>query len=276
VKKMRPVSTRAVDDRPAFYDDGSGCQVDNGVAVPKLCTYGDPSSSRTVMIIGDSKMAQWQPTFAAMAKREDFKLVQITKSACTFADVSFDRPNKADCRAWGRAVLQQVLELKPDLVIESHRFIDALPPGRTDDEDATQDAMVDGLASYWRTITDAGIPLVTLLDNPSPPNAPVYECVAEAPDDLSSCSFELAGAVKASGAVAQRKAAAEVPGVGVMDMTSTICPDGDRCAAVIGNVLVYRQRTHLTKTFVASAERQVAAALYEASDGAFGTRLVTP
>jgi peptidoglycan/LPS O-acetylase OafA/YrhL len=276
VKTMRPLATRAVDDRPAFYDDGSGCQVDNGVAEPKLCTYGDPSSSRTVVIVGDSKMAQWQPTFAAMAKREDWKLVQITKSACTFADVSFDRPNKADCRAWGRAVLQKVLELKPDLVIESHRFIDALPPGRTDDEDATQDAMVDGLASYWRTVTDAGIPLVTLLDNPSPPMKAVYECVAQHPKDLPSCAFPLEPAVAKSAAPAQRKAAVEVPGVGIMDMTSTICPDGDRCAAVIGNVLVYRQRTHLTKTFVVSAERQVAAALYEASDGAFGTRLDTP
>jgi peptidoglycan/LPS O-acetylase OafA/YrhL len=276
VKRMRPVATKAVDDRPAFYDDGSGCQVPDGDATPKPCTYGDTSSRRTVVIVGDSKMAQWQPTFAAMAEREGWKLVQLTKSACTFADVEFARDNRVDCRAWGRAVLQDILELKPDLVIESHRFTDALPRGRTDDADSTQAALVDGLTSYWRTITDAGIPMVTLLDNPSPPNAPVYECVAESPDHLSSCSFELAGAVEASGAVAQRMAAAEVPGVGIMDMTSTICPDDDRCAAVIGNVLVYRQGTHLTRTFIDSADRQLAAALYDASAGAFGTTLQTP
>ncbi|KAA1374920.1 acyltransferase family protein [Aeromicrobium fastidiosum] len=276
VERMRPLATEAVDDRPGFYDDGSGCQVDDGIAEPKACTYGDTSSQRTVVIVGDSKMAQWQPTFATMAKREGWKLVQLTKSSCTFADVEFARENRVDCRAWGRTVLKDILDLKPDLVIESHRFIDALPPGRTDDADSTEEAMVNGLTSYWRTITDAGIPLVTLLDNPSPPNAPVYECVAAAPDDLSSCSFELAGAVKASGAVAQRKAAAEVPGVGIMDMTSTICPDGDRCAAVIGNVLVYRQGTHLTKTFIDTAERQLSAALYDASDGAFGTTIDTP
>lgn len=273
VDQMRPLATEAVDDRPSFYDDGSGCQVDDGIAEPKRCDWGDTSSNRTVVIVGDSKMAQWQPTFAAMAQREGFKLVQLTKSSCTFADVEFDRPNKDDCRAWGRAVLQDILDLKPDLVIESHRFIDALPPGRTDDEDATQDAMVDGLTSYWRTITDAGIPMVTLLDNPSPPNAPVYECVAAAPDDLSSCAFALPGAVAASGAPAQLRAAAEVPGVGVMDLTPTICPDDGRCPAVIGNVLVYRQGTHLTKTFIDTAEPQLAAALFDASGGAFGTQL---
>ncbi len=276
VERMRPLATAAVDDRPAFYDDGSGCQVSDGDATPKPCVYGDASARRTVVIVGDSKMAQWQPTFAAMAKREGWKLVQLTKSACTFADADFARDNRVDCRAWGRTVLKDILDLKPDLVIESHRFTDALPPGRTDDADSTQEAMVDGLTSYWRTITDAGIPLVTLLDNPAPPNAPVYECVAAAPKNLSSCSFELAGAVKASGAEAQRMAAAEVPGVGIMDMTSTVCPDDDRCAAVIGNVLVYRQGSHLTKTFIDSAEPQLAAALYDASDGAFGRMMQTP
>jgi len=273
VKQMRPLATEAIDDRPAFYDDGSGCQVDDGIAEPKQCDSGDTSSSRTVVIVGDSKMAQWQPTFATMAEREGWHLIQLTKSSCTFADVDFARENRADCRAWGRTVLQDILDLKPDLVIESHRFIDALPPGADDDKDSTEQAMVDGLASYWRTITEAGIPMVTLLDNPSPPNAPVYECVAAAPKDLPSCSFELEGAVAASGAPAQRKAAAEVPGVGVMDMTATVCPDDGRCPAVIGNVLVYRQGTHLTKTYIDTAEPQLADALYDASQGDFGTKL---
>ena len=273
VTTMRPLATEAIDDRPDFYDDGSGCQVDDGVAEPKPCVSGDPSADRTVVIVGDSKMAQWQPTFASIAEREGFRLVQLTKSSCTFADVDFARENREDCRAWGRTVLQDILTMKPDLVIESHRFIDALPPGADDDKDSTEEAMVDGLTSYWSTLTDAGIPVVTLLDNPSPPNAPVYECVAEAPDNLPSCSFELAGAVKASGAPAQRKAAAEVPGVGIMDLTSTVCPDDNRCPAVIGNVLVYRQGTHLTTTFIDTAEPQLAAALFDASQGEFGRQL---
>ncbi|MCD9199746.1 acyltransferase family protein [Aeromicrobium wangtongii] len=273
VDTMRPLPTQAVDDRPSFYNDGSGCQVDNGIAEPKACPYGDTASKRTVVIVGDSKMAQWQPTFAAIAKREGFKLVQLTKSACTFADVEFARDNRADCRAWGRTVLKDILEMKPDLVIESHRFIDALPPGANDDKDSTEDAMVDGLTSYWRTITDAGIPMATLLDNPSPPNAPVYECVAQHLDDLARCSFGLEGAVKASAAPAQLRAAAQVPGVAVMDLTSTICPGGKRCAAVIGNVLVYRQGTHLTKTYLDTAEPQLAAALFTASKGDFGAKL---
>ena len=65
-------------------------------------------------------------------------------------------------------------------------------------------------------------------------------------------------------------AAAEVPAVKVIDMADVICPDADRCAPVIGNVLVYRQGTHLTRTFVDSAEPQLAAALAKATSDRFG------
>jgi hypothetical protein len=273
VDQMRPLATEAVDDRPAFYDDGSGCQVRDGDPVPKPCTSGDPSADRTVVIVGDSKIAQWQPAISAIGRREGFKVVQFTKSACSFTDVDLDRKNNPDCRAWGRTVLKDVVRLDPDLVIVSHRQGKALPKGATDRGQETEDAMVGGLVSYWSTFTRAGIPVVALLDNPAPSDQPVYECVAQNPKNLDRCAFDRDQGVAASGAPAALRAAGEVPGASVADMTPTICPDGDRCAAVIGNVLVYRQTTHLTKSFVESAEAQLSAALFDATKGGFGEAL---
>ena len=273
VDQMRPLPTEATDDRPAFYSDGSGCQVSNGDATPKLCESGDTSADRTVVIIGDSKMAQWQTAFDTIGKDEGFKVVQITKSACPFTDASIDRSNKSDCRQWGQTALQDILDLKPDLVIASHRMNAALPAGKTDDKDATQAAMAAGMASYWTTLTDAGIPVTALLDNPAPSTQPVYECVAQNPTNLPACAFDRDRGIAASGAPAARQAVAEVPGVTVMDMADTICPDGDRCSAVIGNVLVYRQGTHLTTSFIDTAVPQLSAALFAATDGSFGATL---
>ncbi len=273
VEKMRPLATEAVDDRPAFYTDGSGCQVEDGDATPKLCESGDTSADRTVVIIGDSKMAQWQTAFDALGKDEGFKVVQITKSACAFTDADIDRDNLVDCRKWGQTALQDILDLRPDLVIASHRIRTALPAGAAPGDESTQDAMAAGMASYWRTLTDAGIPVTALLDNPAPADVPVYECVAQNPKNLPACAFDRARGIAESGAPAARQAAAEVPGVTVMDLSDTICPDGERCSAVIGNVLVYRQGTHLTTSFIDSAEPQVAAALFTATNGSFGATL---
>jgi hypothetical protein len=58
--------------------------------------------------------------------------------------------------------------------------------------------------------------------------------------------------------------------VEVIDMTDTVCPDDERCPAVIGNVLVYRDGSHLTRTFADTAEPQFAAQLARATHGAFG------
>lgn len=273
VEAMRPLPINAPEDRPPFYSDGSGCQVEGGNPTPKPCTWGDTSSDRTVVIIGDSKMAQWQTALDDIAKAEHWKIVQLTKSACPFTDASIARSNKADCRAWGKAALQDILDLKPDLVIASHRSRKALPEGENKRSDETQDAMVAGMASYWRTLTEAGIPVTALLDNPAPSNVPVYECVAQHPKDLTACSFDRSSGIKASGAPAALEAAKQVPGVTVMNMDDTICPDGARCSAVIGHVLVYRQGTHLTRTFIDSAEKQLAAQLYKATDGKFGAKL---
>lgn len=273
VDEMRPLPIEAGEDRPPFYSNGMGCQVEGGYATPKLCEWGDTKSDRTVVMVGDSKIAQWQTVLDEIAKDEGWKLVQITKSACPFTDASIDRPNKVDCRAWGKAALQEILDLKPDLVIASHRSREALPAGKTDDKDATQDAMAAGMASYWSTLTEAGIPVTALLDNPAPSTEPVYECVAQNADDLTRCAFDREQGIASSGAPAALQAAREVDGVTTIDMSDIICPDGARCSAVIGNVLVYRQGTHITRSFIDSAQAQLADALHEATDGEFGTKL---
>lgn len=273
VDEMRPLPLDASSDRPPFYTDGSGCQVRGGDPKPKLCTWGDTSADQTVVILGDSKVAQWQTALDDIAKQEGWKLVQITKSACPFTDASVARSNRKDCRAWGKTALRDILRLKPDLVITSHRLNTALPAGKTSEKDSTQDAMAEGMASYWKTLVSAGIPVAPLLDNPAPSTAPVYECVAQNLKQLDDCAFERARGVAGSGAPAALQAARMVPGVSVIDLTDTICPDGGRCSAVIGDVLLYRQGTHLTRTFIDSAEPQIAAALFKASDGKFGARL---
>ncbi|MCW2830189.1 MAG: acyltransferase [Aeromicrobium sp.] len=274
VKKMLPLGVDAPDDRPAFYDDGSGCQVEGGISEPKVCVSGDEDADRTVVIVGDSKMAQWQTVLSNIGKDEGFKLLQVTKSACAFTDTPVGRNNKVqqDCRDWGKAAVQDIIDAKPDLVINSQRALKALPEGKTRDADRTEEAMIAGVQSYWRQIEAADIPVAVLLDNPSPTNSPVYECVATNAKDLTKCSFDKARGIGDSAAPVQRKAVEGVEGVAVIDMTDVVCPDATRCSAVIGNVLVYRQGSHITETYVDSTQRQMSAKLFEATKGAFGTK----
>ena len=90
--------------------------------------------------------------------------------------------------------------------------------------------------------------MVAVLDNPSPDRS-IYQCVAEHPDDLAACTFSRQEGRRRSAAPEQQAAADQLEQVHTVDMTDFICPT-DTCVPVIGNVLIYRQTTHLTDTYV--------------------------
>jgi hypothetical protein len=277
VASIRPLPRDAPKDRPSFYDDGSGCQIRAGDPVPKVCAAGagagDEDATRTVMLVGDSKIGQWHPAFAEIARREKWRLLTSTKSGCAFTDAMMVSQGKefTDCRDWGTATLEDVLRIKPDVVITSQVHDTALLDGQAADGRRSRGAMIRGLHRYWRALQDAGIQVVVLLDNPMPTTHPAYRCVQDHPDQLSRCSFELAGPLAESAAPMQVEAAKSVPGVTVIDMAPIYCPGQQRCPAVLGDVLVYRSGSHLTKTFVLSAQQQLSAQLHAATHGAFGT-----
>ena len=275
VDRMNPLPADAPNDIPGYLSEQPNCRIGFEDVKPSVCSFGDTTSDRAVVLVGSSKIAQWQGGFEAIAEREGWKIIQIFRSGCDFTDAMLVRKGEPweACRGWGRAALREILRIDPDLVITTTQKSSALADGTSDVADRSEQAMVDGLASYWRTITDAGIPMATLLDNPepSPRVNPVYECVAQHLDDLTECVFDRKSGFAESGGPTQLAAAAKVPAVEVIDMADVICPDGARCAPVIGNVLVYRQGTHITNTYVLSAQKQLAAALSDATDGRFGS-----
>jgi len=78
----------------------------------------------------------------------------------------------------------------------------------------------------------------------------VYECVAEHLDDLEACTFAREDRLHSGGRDAQLLAA-ERYGYPTIETLDYICPT-PTCFPVIGEVLVYRQGSHLTATYVES------------------------
>ncbi|MCA5892733.1 acyltransferase [Isoptericola sp. NEAU-Y5] len=241
-----PDAVVAVDDVPPYPRE---CQVSQDSPDPVRCEWGDPDGDVTVAVVGDSKIMQWYTPLGDIAEEEGWRIVSYTKSACGFHDgmqVNKGEPYES-CAAWNDAVFDELVALDPDLVLTSQRVNDVLADP-SDVESRSVDAMVDAQVRRWTALTDADIPLVVILDNPNPQGLTVYECVAENPDDLAACTFDRDQGIKESGAAAQAPAAEQVPGTQVVDMAPEICP-GEECVPVIGNVLVYRQTSHLTDTY---------------------------
>lgn len=262
VEWMRPSPVDAVEDVPDLYADG--CQSPVAGTEPILCEYGRRDGAVTIAVVGDSKMAQWVPALQALAERHSWRIVTYTKSNCGFnsAATTIDGKVYAQCQEWNRRVLAAILAAKPDFVLTSQGRGTAVS---TDRKVSATTAMVNGLVDWWSRLRQSGIGIIVLADNPNP-GMMVYECVANHPTQMSQCSFERK---PGAGTAALRKAADLVPGVRFVDLTDAICPTA-RCAAVIGNVLIYRQGSHITKTYIESMAPRLERALIAAGVDSVG------
>jgi len=251
VDRITPAPDRATLDVPAIYEDG--CQVLGELAT--TCVYGDRDSTVTVVLVGDSKAGQWESVLDRIASRRGWRLVTVLKSACAFSDATLrgsDGGPFTGCDRWNAAALDQVRAARPSLVLTSQGAFEALDDGGADGSSAVSaEPLVEGLVSRWTTLADEGVPVVAIAGNAEPPQE-IYECVAEHTDSLSSCTFRPRWKV----ARVQREAVRDVPGARLLDLGDLVCPH-DSCPAVIGGVLVYRQGSHLTRTFVDSTEPEL-------------------
>ena len=252
-----PEAVFAPDDVPALYE--KGCQVDQSTSEPVRCDFGDRDGAITVAVAGDSKIAQWMSALDEIGQERGWRIDSYTKSACALS--SGAQTNDGDvyesCVAWNEQMRDLLVDEQPDVLLVSQR-IDRALEDPSDTDSGSAEAMVEALVDTWSYLQDEGIPVVVLLDNPNPGGLSVYECVAENPDDLAECAFDREEGLDDSGYRVQSAAVEQVPGVRTVEMTDLVCPS-EVCVPVIGNVLVYRQTSHLTDTYV----RTLTAALAE-------------
>jgi peptidoglycan/LPS O-acetylase OafA/YrhL len=271
-----PSPFEAPDDVPQLYADG--CQQDQTSDEVVSCIYGDTSSSRIIALVGDSKAAQWLPALDRIAIQDGFQLVTMTKSTCAFSAAAsiVDGKEYESCTRWNDNVMDALGDLRPDLVLTSTVQSYSWDGGTGSNSSAARvRAMEDGLETRLRDVQELGTKVVILADTPHPPGS-VYECVAEQPDDVAGCGFNFSTAIAASALPSQLAAATALgatmsdpingtvvgtnPDIALVDLNSYICPPqvADNCPPIIGNVLIYRQGSHVTSTYVESMTTQIA------------------
>lgn len=210
----------------------------------QTCTYGsDRADAARIAVTGDSHAAMLVSALTSVADERNWSIDTFVGRGCTWADPGI--PSEPDCANYRRA-LQSALEAgEYDMVVTTIR--------RREDTSQTDDAIfATARATAWSPLLDDGVPVVAVLDNPLVPEAMV-DCVIEQPAaalEGTECVIPVAAAFgRDDTAVA---AAVEEPRARLIDMTDIYCDD-DSCPMVIGNTIVYRDRHHVTNTFVLTA-----------------------
>ena len=258
---VMPLPPLAESDRGGNGED-EGCWTDGDFVFFESCTFGSPTATHSVALVGNSHAAQYLTPLRAWAQRYDFRLVTflIPKCFATTAPIVFDKPGMTErCLAWGKWVQEQVESLDPDLIVTSERTYKR-PLHSSPDGDAA--VWQRGYERYLEAWADRSVLVVR--DSPVP-REPVPECLQNNPTRYSVCAGERSRWLPPDPLV---EAAKTFPAFRVADLSRYMCTD-TQCPGVIGGMLVYRDGSHLSATWIRAfggfLEPDFAAALADAT-----------
>lgn len=253
-KSPAPSIGSAVSDLPPTTVQG--CLSEEKETEVKVCEFGDTSADRHAVVAGGSHIEQWLPAMDALAKQQKFKLKVAVKAGCPLGidenPLMGDRHTSyPECRTWQQDVLAWIKKDKPAVLItNSTRPIEFNQP------DKVSKSYID----VFRDISAAGIPIIGVRDTPWHTNAKaapieIPDCLSTPGNSESDCAVSRSKVLApVDPAIA---AYAGIPNVTLVDLSNWVCRP-DVCNPIEGNVIVYRDSHHLTKTFVLTVKDELA------------------
>lgn len=208
------------------------------------CFYGDQKSTRTIALIGDSHAAQWTAALLEIAKNEKFRLLILTKSACPPVDLSRSSATLGtfpECRRWNASVLERLRTERPDVTLVAGYTGYAI--------DRKLDSYEHRFNAWKSKIENLAIftSPVLIADTPYP-DKDVPVCLSANMTNPEKC---LQSRIDMKNALAGRDAEIEaarktrIPAIETFDL---VCPTSI-CPVIVGDILIYRDESHISATF---------------------------
>ncbi len=246
-----PPEVVALQNTDAAFPD---CQQEADADGVVTCEIGATTRpERVVALVGDSHATHWFPAFDKLGAERGWKVVTMTKSGCPFTDArrvveteQTDARQKS-CEAWVDDVRADLLadEGITDVFVSS--FASDYGWEHRPDHDTEGDARTGGFVTAWDDLTGAGKRVLVLADVPRTQGDNVPNCLLENPTDLEACSVEREKAL-ADDPTVEAAPQADDQGVHVIDLSDEFCDD-ELCYPVVGDVIVYRDFSHLSTEY---------------------------
>lgn len=219
---------------------------------PPMCEFGVRRSKAkaTIALIGDSHAVHWRPALAPIARAKGWRALSITRTGCPFTRAVKRLPGRSrrNCVRWNRQVIAWLKRHRDVRVVFTSNIAGGVGvvPANGKGPRASER---DGYAAAWRALPPSIAHVFVIRDTPRV-KRDTDNCVQRSVDDHSTageCAVGRREALAHDLAIdAARRSGNRVRAV---DMTRFLC-DRTRCPVVIGGMLVYRDRHHLTKTYV--------------------------
>ena len=223
-------------DQPELYDDG--CVLEWGDQDIPKCTYGVSGATGSIAVLGDSHAAQWFPALQTFALQHGWRLRYFAKLGCPPAAIPLRNGASGDCDPWRDQAIAALVAARPSLIIlTGYHYL--APDGAGDSDDLWR----EGLTTTMNALGDLASRVLILGDTPTQ-GVDVAECLAQSLQSVNVCVSERSYAVRVGRLQVEQEVAAEF-GAASADTSDWLCTP-DSCPVIVGNMLVYRDRNHIT------------------------------
>ncbi len=219
------------------------------------CVFGDPSATRSLVIVGDSEADTWVPTLDTWGQGEKWKIYRLVKDGCAPWDDSIDS-GWAACQTFKKFEITEILALKPNVVIADGMAVTGQTGPVTINVTKEADA-IEGFATEIKSIhATVLIPnnLPWEYQYPSP-----QTCLAANTSNIKTCNnYSRSSVVSSSMASAILKASSSKK-VTELPTDELVCSPS-KCPIVEANRLIMADNHHITSEwgeFIASAFNQI-------------------
>jgi hypothetical protein len=209
-------------------NDVDGCHIHVGETISPKCEYGDISSTKTLVLYGDSHAAQWLPALDLIGKKRGLKIISLTKSACPSPEVIKEISSQykiADCQAFRDNSISRIAKIRPVAVIVTGMQPTRLPYSE-------KDGQAWWLAGAAKTLTRiepfTQFPIY-LSDTPLP-HRDIPNCLIQGLGEACDKSTPIDSTV--------------AKGFIKIDPTPWLCRQ--ECSAIIDGIITYRDQSHLS------------------------------
>jgi hypothetical protein len=233
---LHPSLNQVRGDLPGVYDDG--CVLDPGQTAVPDCVYGDAASPTTVAILGDSHAAHWFPALQQISLARHWRLLYFSKKGCPPSEQAL-RNDLADreCTPWRDEALAKITAVRPALTILVGYHYATASGGSGDD------LWREGMTTTLTKLGDLAPHTLILGDTPTE-NADVPQCLSGHLKSVAACVSPRSYSVRGNRLEVENQLAAQF-GSKTVDTSDWLCTP-QACPVIIGDLLVYRDRNHLT------------------------------
>lgn len=225
------------------------CWSTRGVEQVRVCQLGPRQGyQRRVLAIGDSHNAALTAAYEQVARINNWRVDLTGHNGCYWTAAQQHHDVNAEiavCDAWKANVEKYLAEQPPyDAILTTNStHINPVIPGPGQ---SVEEATVQGMRAVWQRQINRGVVIIGVRDVPGLPSDTTQCVETHRTNADTACGVSSEMGLGEFDAISP--AVAGLAGAQRIDLGGHLCPN-QRCEAVIGSVLVFRTRDHLTQTF---------------------------